>query len=62
MAACYVHLEEMDKAKKAAERFRVVCAENENFPRFAANHASICKLDEDKENWLSGYRKAGLMD
>lgn len=62
MAACYVHLEELEKAKKAAEKFRFVCAENKNFPRFAANHASICRLDEDKENWLSGYRKAGLMD
>jgi adenylate cyclase len=62
MAACYVHLGQMEMAHLAAEKFRTVCAEDENFPRYAANHASICKRDEDKENWLSGYRMAGLLD
>ena len=62
MAACYAHLGQMDKAFAAAEKFRSVCAKDENFPRFAANHASICKRDEDKENWLLGYRMAGLLD
>lgn len=62
MAACYVHLGQMEKAHLAAEKFRSVCAEDEDFPRFAANHASICERDEDKENWFSGYRMAGLLD
>jgi TolB-like protein/Tfp pilus assembly protein PilF len=61
MAACYAHLGRMNEARLAAEKFKSVCAEDENFARYAANHASICKLKEDKENWLSGYRKAGLL-
>ncbi len=62
MAACYAHLGRMDEAYQAAARFRSLCAEDVNFPRFAANHASICKRQEDKDNWLNGYRKAGLLD
>jgi adenylate cyclase len=62
IAACYAHLGRMDEARQAAEQFKSVCAEDENFPRYAANHASICKKEEDKENWLSGYRMAGLFD
>ncbi len=62
MAACYAHLGRMDEPYQAAARFRSLCAEDVNFPRFAANHASICKRQEDKDNWLNGYRKAGLLD
>jgi TolB-like protein len=62
MAACYAHLGKMEKARQAAKEFSSVCAEDENFPRYAANHASVCRRDEDKENWLSGYRMAGLLD
>ena len=62
MAACYAHLGQIEKASQAAKKFRSVCAVDEDFPRFAANHASICRRDEDKENWLSGYRMAGLLN
>ena len=62
IAACYAHLGLMEEAHQAAAQFKSVCAEDENFPRYAANHASICKRDEDKENWLTGYRMAGLLD
>jgi len=62
IAACYAHLGRMDKARQAAARFRSQCAEDVNFPRYAANHANICKRQEDKDNWLDGYRKAGLLD
>jgi tetratricopeptide (TPR) repeat protein len=62
IAACYAHLGYMEEAHQAAAQFKTVCAEDENFPRYAANHASICKRDEDKENWLTGYRMAGLFD
>lgn len=61
MAACYAHLGQPDEARRAADKFRSVCAEDEDFPRFAANHASICRREEDKDNWLSGYRMAGLL-
>ncbi len=62
IAACYAHLGRMDEARQATEQFKSACAEDENFPRYAANHASICRREEDKENWLSGYRMAGLLD
>jgi len=62
IAACYAHLGLMDEARQAAEQFKSVYAEDENFSRYAANHASICKRDEDKENWLTGYRMAGPLD
>ena len=62
MAACYAQLGRMDEAYKAAAQFRSHCAEDVNFPRYAANHANICKRQVDKDNWLNGYRKAGLLD
>ncbi len=62
IAACYAHLGQMDKSAEAAAAFRKVCAVSSDFSRYARNHANICQLPEDKENWLSGYRMAGLLD
>ncbi|MDA9982721.1 adenylate/guanylate cyclase domain-containing protein [Gammaproteobacteria bacterium] len=62
MAACYAQLGRMDEAYQAAARFRSTCSEDVNFLRYAANHANICKRQVDKDNWLNGYRKAGLLD
>ena len=61
IAACYAHLSQMDKSAEAAESFRSVCAVSSDFSRYARNHARICQLPEDKENWLSGYNMAGLL-
>ncbi len=62
MAACYAHLGRMEEAHKAAAQFWSLCSEEVNFPRYAANHARICKRQEDADNWIEGYRKAGLLD
>ncbi|MFT5111427.1 MAG: adenylate cyclase [Parasphingorhabdus sp.] len=62
IAACHAHLGNIEEAYKAADSFREVCAKNVNFPRYAEAHGRICRLQEDKENWLSGYKKAGLLD
>ncbi|WP_235930667.1 adenylate/guanylate cyclase domain-containing protein [Sulfitobacter sediminilitoris] len=62
IAACYAHLGKMDKANEAADSFRKACATSSDFARYARNHARICQLPEDKENWLSGYRMAGLLN
>jgi len=62
MAACYVQLGRMEEARQAVAQFRSLCAEDVNFPRYAANHARICKRQEDVDNWIEGYRKAGLLD
>jgi adenylate cyclase len=62
IAACYAHLGQMDKSAEAAASFRDVCAVSSDFVRYARNHARICQLPEDKENWLTGYSMAGLLD
>ena len=62
MAACYAQLGRLEEARKAAAQFRSLCAEDVDFQRYAANHARICKRQEDADNWLEGYRKAGLLD
>jgi len=62
MAACYAQLGRPEEAKKATIRFKSLCSADVNFPRYAANHARICKRQEDADNWTEGYRKAGLLD
>lgn len=62
MAACYAQLGQLEEAKKATARFKSLCSADVNFPRYAANHARICKRQEDADNWTGGYRKAGLLD
>ncbi|MEO9575077.1 MAG: adenylate/guanylate cyclase domain-containing protein [Tateyamaria sp.] len=62
IAACHAHMGRMDQAAEAADTFRAVCAESSDFARYAKYHARICQRLEDKDNWLSGYRMAGLLD
>jgi adenylate cyclase len=62
MAACYAQLGHLEEAKKATAHFKSLCSADVNFPRYASNHARICKRQEDADNWTEGYRKAGLLD
>jgi tetratricopeptide (TPR) repeat protein len=62
MAACYAQLGHLEEAKKATAHFKSLCPADVNFPRYASNHARICKRQEDADNWTEGYRKAGLLD
>jgi TolB-like protein/class 3 adenylate cyclase len=62
IAACYAHLAKPDKAAEAADRFRKACDVSSDFARYARNHARICRKPEDKENWIAGYRMAGLLE
>ncbi len=62
IAACYAQLGRMEEARQAVDQFRSMCPEDVNFSRYAANHARICKRQEDADNWIEGYRKAGLLD
>ena len=62
MAACYAQLGHMEEALEATARLKSLCAEDMDFPRYAANHARLCKRQEDADNWMEGYRKAGLLD
>ncbi len=61
-AACCAQLGRMEEAREAVIQFRSLCAKDMNFPRYAANHARICKRQEDADNWIEGYRRAGLLD
>ncbi len=62
IAACYAHLGRMGDSENAANMSRQACAVSSDFARYARYHARICQMPEDKENWLSGYRMAGLLD
>jgi len=62
MAACYAQLGRMEEALEATARLKSLCADDMNFLRYAANHARICRRQEDADNWMEGYRKAGLLD
>ena len=62
MATCYAQLGRMDEARQTAAEFRSLCTEEADFPRYARNHARICARQEDADNWMDGYRKAGLLD
>jgi adenylate cyclase len=62
MAACYAQLGRMEEALETTTQFRSLCAQDVNFSRYAANHAKLCKRQEDADNWMEGYRKAGLLD
>jgi adenylate cyclase len=62
MAACYAQLGHIEEALKTAAHFRTLCADDMDFPRYAANHIRLCKRQEDADNWMEGYRKAGLLE
>ena len=62
MAACFAQLGRMEEALEATVHFRSHSAEDVNFSRYAANHARLCKRQEDADNWMEGYRKAELLD
>ncbi|MFT5115048.1 MAG: adenylate cyclase [Parasphingorhabdus sp.] len=62
MAACYAQLGHREEAFKITAHFRTLCAEDMDFPRYAANHIRLCKRQEDADNWMEGYRKAGLLE
>lgn len=62
MAACYAQLGHIEEALKTTAHFRTLCVEDMDFPRYAANHARLCKRQEDADNWMEGYRKAGLLE
>ncbi|MGI9319398.1 MAG: adenylate/guanylate cyclase domain-containing protein [bacterium] len=62
LAACYAQLGRMEEAREAVAQFKSLCAKDADFPRYAANHARLCNRQEDADNWMEGYRKAGLLD
>jgi hypothetical protein len=62
MAACYAQLGHIEEALKTTAHFRTLCADDMDFPRYAANHIRLCNRQEDADNWMEGYRKAGLLE
>lgn len=62
LAACYAQLGRADDAQRTVNEYNRRRSDGSNFPRYAAQHARICKRQEDADHWLDGYRKAGLLD
>jgi adenylate cyclase len=62
LAACYAQLGRMNAAQREVALYHQLKPEDADFPRYAAQHARICKRQKDADHWLEGYRKAGLLD
>ena len=62
LAAAHAQLGQMEEAKAAATSYETEVPDGYDFPAVAAAHASICRRQEDADQWLEGYRKAGLLE
>jgi TolB-like protein/Tfp pilus assembly protein PilF len=62
LAACYAQLGRMEDASAAVAEFERLRSDDYDFAEVARFHGQICARPEDRENWLEGYRKAGLLD
>jgi adenylate cyclase len=61
LAACYVQAGRMEDARAAAAEFERLRPEGYDFAEVARVHGQMCLRPEDREHWLEGYRKAGLL-
>jgi adenylate cyclase len=61
LAACYAQLGRMEDARAAAAEFERLRPEGYDFAEVARFHGQMCLRPEDREHWLEGYRKAGLL-
>ncbi len=60
LAINYAQLGRMEEALAAKKIFDDKCPEDADITFYAATHVRMCKLSEDAEHWLEGYRKIGL--
>ena len=59
LAALKAH--RMEDASAAAAEFERLRPDGYDFAEFAHAHVRMCGRPEDREHWLEGYRKAGLL-
>ena len=60
LAAAYAQLDRMDEAREALERFYRSMPEAVDLGQHLHHHLDQCARQEDVDNWLKGYRKAGI--
>jgi adenylate cyclase len=61
LAACYAQLNQWEDVRRVVSVFEKERPKDADFAYYAEAHARICKLPEDADHWLDGYRKAGLL-
>ena len=59
-AACYAHLGQTAKARSCLEALEIAKPDGFTIEAFAKAQCASCLRDDDRENWLSGFRKAGV--
>ncbi len=59
LAALKAH--RMEDARAAAAEFERLRPDGYDFAEVARFHGQMCAHTEDREHWLEGYRKAGLL-
>lgn len=60
-AACHAQLGQMDIAREIVAEFNSVRPRSFDLDAFIRMHVAMCRLPQDRELWLEGYRKAGLL-
>jgi adenylate cyclase len=60
-ALCYAQMGGDDEARSAVLEFNRKRLEDFDIAKFARIHVEMCRFEQDREHWLEGYRKAGLL-
>jgi adenylate cyclase len=60
-AACYAQMGRLEDAREAAAEFNRNRPSNFDLAEYIRTHVAMCRLTSDREHWLEGYRKAGLL-
>ncbi|MEM7119828.1 MAG: adenylate/guanylate cyclase domain-containing protein [Pseudomonadota bacterium] len=61
LAVCYAQLGRLEDAADALDIWLSNQPDGYNFNDTLGTHMNMCKRQEDRDHWLEGYRKAGLV-
>ncbi len=61
LAVCYAQLGKLQDAADARDIWLSDQPDGYNFKNTLETHMNMCKRQEDRDHWLEGYRKAGLL-
>ncbi len=61
LAVCYAQLGRLEDAADARDIWLSNQPDGYKFKNTLETHMNMCKRQEDREHWLQGYRKAGLI-
>ena len=60
LAAAFAQFDRIDDVRTTMAQFERIRPEGFDAVKVAHSHARTCARQEDRDNWLEGYRKAGL--